>query len=375
MKTAIIIPTGFDGGGSTTLGYQFHKIGLDVYFNNVVAHNQYRSQLDVNLYNSTEELIEILKDYEKVIFSLLAVRGKDLGDSINILSDIKIALPNLKICYLNCGRKIGMLEDIIKDSPINFDWIYSISPADTICNNSSYLDINAYTFRDEFISVEKSPIIFTAGRVESVKGIIRYFNSFTDSFKNDDYFYIHEGANFSFNKNGSVSTPLQMLTLKNNPNVVFKNYGDSANIDKLNVYPSYNIDDIEKRWSTYYAGVCCILGSKSTQVSSLFDDSISCKDPKETALLRRQPQWSGLEYTNIEMIDVGVPVLFSKMYAQQVLGFDYEPLIYDRFEQIPKKVKELESCYTDAIKYQRDFFIQKQVKINQNIIKNFTENL
>ena len=387
MKTAIILPTGFDGGGSTTLGYEFDKIGLDVYFKNIIQDGQYKPIKEYKTYTSDEELINILKDYEKVIISLLAIRDKNVEKESSILIKLREQLPHLKICYLNCGRKVKMFCEVLricKKINFEFDWVYSISPlASKYFNKCSYMKINAYTFKDEVLESKKSPIVFTAGRVESLKGIIRYFNAIDDTFLKDDFYYIHEGANYSIGSKGNVSVPFQMLPLfdttvspkKLKSQFVLKQFNEVPELHKFTLYPSYNIDDIKYRWSSYYAGICCILGSQSKQKIDLFG-SVYCLDKRENSVLNKQLEyWDNcMEYVNIEMIDLGIPVFISRMYAH-VLNFDCEALIYDCYSDIPKKVRALEMTYESSREYQRNWLISQQDSINNNIIKKFTEDI
>lgn len=388
MKTAIIIPTGFDGGGSTTLGYEYDKLGLDVYFKNIIQSGQYKSNQEYKTYNTDEELISILENYDKVIISLLAIRDKDIEKEAQILVKLRKTLPHLKICYLNCSRPANMfceLLNVCESLNFEFDWVYSISPLTLkYVNNCSYMQINAYTFKHDALDIEKLPIIFTAGRVEAFKGTIRYFNAVDEDFLSDDmFYYIHEGANFSVSSNDKLSVPLQMLSLFDTTvrpkqlksQFVFKQYGETPELHKITIYPSYNIDDIKDRWSKYYAGICCILGSHSKQKIDLFNN-VYCEDRRENTVLAKQLRYWGncMEYVNIEMIDLGIPVFISRMYAN-ILDFHYEPLIYDCYVDIPQKIKEINTCYNEAREYQRNWLVTQQEVINNIIINKFTEDI
>lgn len=387
MKTAIIINTGFDGGGSTTLGYEYHKLGLDVYFKDKVAYNQTRGSGDYKTYKNDKELIQILADYDKVIFSLLAIQKKHLPQAFKTVLKVSSEYPNIKICYLNCGRKLDMLYrllELCKENKFEFDHIYSICPADKPIDNYTYMHINAYTFRQDPVeSTNKFNYVLSAGRVESLKGTIRYFNNFDEPFNSDDFYYVHHGANIKFNDNGTISVPVQLLLyfdtsvkpMKPLSKYNFIDYGTDPKIDKLNIYPSYSIDDIAD-WSNYYCGICCILGSKSVTKVGLFDNQLYCENKAENTILNKQLSFwdSCMEYVNVEMIDIGLPVLISKMYAN-VLGFTDDRLIYNSFSEIPAKVAKLQDKYDEIRLSQREWLVGKQAEINENIVKKFTESV
>ncbi len=387
MKTAIIINTGFDGGGSTTLGYEFDKIGLDVFFRDITKIKNTKTSNIYKTYKSNEELVKLLATYEKVIFSLLAVSLNDTDKAFDVVLQVKRAYPHMKICYLNCARLEKLFQEVLRVSALHgfsFDRVYSIAD-----NAKQYYDkvtpmlINAYTFREKLIECEKQPIVFSAGRVEAVKGTTQYFQNFSEEFKKDEYYYIHEGATFNFTKTNGISCPPQLLSLfetgispkQPKESYRFCNYGELPMIDKLNIYSSYSKDDID-RWSTYYAGICTILGSVSKQSSSLFTNDIICANKTENNRLhKRRDIWGGsLEYANIEMIDMGIPVLLSRMYAS-IVGFTDEYLIYDCFSDIPRKVKELENHYDEVRLSQRAWLVNKQDRINKSIIERFEEDI
>ena len=280
LRTAIIANTGFDGGGSSKLGYEYDKIGMDVYFRNVVQPNQYRPKQEYKTYDTVEELIQILKNYEKAIFLPLVINKTVLEDSF-FLPRLREEIPNLKICFLNCSRSDKYFRKVLEcceHTNFEFDWVYSIAPL-TECGYEKYtlFNINAYTFLDEPIYTGEKPIVFTAGRVEGIKGTLRYINSITSDFLNGPFCYIHEGANFTWSKSGNVSCTPQLLSFFNlidgkkecKELFTFKSYGDEPEKGKLSIYPSYQVDDIFDKWKYYYCGVCCILGSKSKPYCSV----------------------------------------------------------------------------------------------------------
>ena len=113
---------------------------------------------------------------------------------------------------------------------------------------------------------------------------------------------------------------------------------------------------MRKSWINYYAGICCILGTKSDSVRSnnLFNSGIVATDKIEEArLVKQEIYWNtALEYVNLEMIAYGVPVLFSNKYAS-LIGFNDDRLIYNKFADIPQKVQELKNDTINTFKLEQ----------------------
>jgi len=392
-RVAIVNQVGFDGGGITKLGIEYSKLSFDVYFKNIIQPLQFIPDDigNVQVYTSVAELLNIIdiNGYDRIIFLPLALYDKDLESALQSVLQIRASYPHIELCYLFCNRRVMRIKrllEVCKNNKFSFNHYFSITPdLFNYVKNCTYLNVNAFTFSDTVIKEAHSrkKIIFSAGRVEAVRGTIAYFQSINSEFLTDDFYYIHEGAKYQFTKSGISVTP-QLFSLFDMthspktvlPNYKFLNYLEAPAIDKLNIYPSYKIDDALVRWSDYYLGVCCILGSKSacTKNKSLFKTVLTASDPAENKKLNKLALvWNDiLEYADIEKITSGVPVLFSSMYSQ-IIKFTDDRLIYNSFSDIPKKAKLLESQYDDARTKQYEWLINKLNSVNENIIKKFTE--
>ena len=387
MKTVIINTVGFDGGGIARLGIEYSKLGFDVYFKNTIKYLQIKPT-NIGEIKFYDDLHLILPNYDRAIF--LTFYDDNLQITVRELITLKKKFSNIEFWYLYCDRNLVRLEkllSILKEENFNlFDGYFSINPnIFALVNNYVYLNVNAYTFKscDMKPLNERKRIVLTAGRTEGFKGVLLYFSFINKEFLDTDYYYIHEGANFSFNKFGRVSVPPQLLNLFDtnvSPKVIkpefsFNKYGDEPVFDKFTIYPSYNSDSIMNRWSNYYAGICCILGSKSISrpVKNLIGGYNWVLDDKiENTLINKKCKiWNdAIEYANIEMIEAGLPVLFSRKYSQ-IIGFSDEHLIYDAFSMIPLKLDELMTDYNSIREKQYTFFVKKQTKINNYIKKVF----
>ena len=116
--------------------------------------------------------------------------------------------------------------------------------------------------------------------------------------------------------------------------------------------------------------------NKYVQSKSLFDNSWRVINNKEQTLVSKQAKlWGvrGLEYANLEMINLGLPVLFSRGYGE-LLQFDDSRLLYSRFSEIPAILEKLTDLwyYKTCRNAQRSFFVNKQSTINKRIIEVFT---
>ncbi len=396
-RIAIINPVGFEGGGATTLCLEYAKLGIDVWFRDYTFTWQERLSLEnhVHVYKSKEELFELAKNNDRLLFVNLWF-GKTMPESVlDDIVDIRKLYPHVELCYIHCSRR---LLDLYKLLPVcnrhnfMFDYIYSLNKSIYEFNycNSVLMNINAYTLPkyNPVALSDRQKVIFTAGRVEAYKGFLRYFNSIDSEFVQQfgDYIYLHEGAKFSWHKkDNGISCPPQMLSIFDmsqspkvlKPQFTLKNYGEVPERYKYNIYPSYNVQDIQSRWSHYFAGVCCALGTKSTCVKNksllcskswIISDVAERKSIERTSLL-----WSdAMEYADLEKMSFGIPLLFSRTHSQ-IIGFTDERLIYNSFGDIPKKVRALENYYDDARIKQYEWLVNKLNGVNENIIKEFTK--
>ena len=394
INPVIVNELGFDGGGVAKLGIEFSKLGLPTLFKNVIQPLQYKAEDlgKIVLYENFNDIEDIVlkQQYNRIIFLQFTINKNDLEKKILAIKNLKARLVNVDFCFIYCARKLNYWNEmytILCNHHFQFDYYFSITKKlSDVLNNCKYININAYTFPKRTVNVqyeEKQKVVFTAGRVESVKGILSYFQC-CDSLIDGKYLYIHEGAKFNFNKTGNVSVTPQLLSLfdvRCSPKKVifpfeFKDYSELPDKNRLTIYPSYPMSSRLNKWSNYLVGVCCILGTKSKCVnkSTLFGNNWIAIDTKEEKRISNiQEYWSdALEYVTIEMISYGIPVLFSRKYAT-LLKFTDERLIYDSFKDINKKVIEIDNKDVyDEVRYnQFMFFYNKQDEINNNLLREF----
>jgi glycosyltransferase involved in cell wall biosynthesis len=389
MRVAIVNDVGFDGGGISRLAIEYSKLGFDVYTRRRVHARQTipHDCSRLKLYDYPEHIIKDLNKYDRVIFLPFTFNTSELDKKFSYWVSICKNLQS-EICYIYCSRNlihITALIELEKKYNFRFSRIFSINPASVkLDTNIVCMNINAYTFggHDVCSVDDRFKVILSAGRIEAFKGTIKYIQSF--NYMNDDYTYVHEGANISFNENG-YSVPPQLFCLFSElkpkkilkPQYAIRNYDEMSDIDKLNIYPSYGSRRINA-WSNYYAGICCTLGtiSKCREQKSIFGKEYIISDKFEATNVSRQSEnWNdALEYTTLEMIAVGLPVLFSRKYAE-LIGYNDNRVIYDSFSEIPIILDSMYRCYADICDSQYEEFRRRYDDVNANIIRIFKEEI
>ena len=374
---AIINQVGFDGGGISKLGIEYSKLGFDVYFKDVIQPLQFKPECEntIRLYNKNSDLVDIISKYKRIIFLPFTFELSLMEKRFCEIIEICKKFSNIEFCYIYCTRKIEHLKvlcELQNKYEFKFNKIFTLSPrVKGMCDNIVCTNINAYSF-PKFSSVsleDKSNIILTAGRVEGVKGVLSYFNSISDDFLDGDYTYIHEGAKFKYNKNGNISVSPQLFCLfeQLTPKKIvkdtfeFNQYDDFPVADRVTIYPSYSLDRPLKYWPYYYAGICCILGTKNPcikQTTFLGTNWIISNKTENTRITNQLDLWNDdLEYTTLEMIASGIPVFFSRNYAE-ILNYHDDRVIYSCFSDIPKMI-DLGNCYDEIRTLQYKIFKNK----------------
>jgi hypothetical protein len=394
-RIAIINPVGVEGGGATTLCVQYAGLGIDCWMKNTVdyANSIVATIPNIKPYSTDNDLLDIATKYDRLLFVNMWF-GHTMPDNVidNVIK-LRKNYPNLEICYIHCCRGLGDLYTLLpvcQQHNFMFDYIFSLHPQITsfpYCK-SVFMNINACILPDYSpLSVnERNNIVFTSGRVEGFKGVVKYFNSIDDDFlaSTGKFTYIHEGAKYSHHKNNDgISCPPQMLSIFDTttspkslkPQYVLRDYGQEPLCDKFNIYPSYDMRFIRDRWKHYFAGICCVLGTTSGYMveQTLFGTEYKIKDKRERTLIdKRTNDWGDtLEYADIEKMSFGVPVFFSRKFSQ-IIGFTDERLIYNSFSEIPEKVKLLHTYYDDVREAQYTWLHEKLQNVNATILEKFT---
>lgn len=394
-EVAIIKPSGICNGGTTTICLQYAKLGFDVYFKQIKHDNCYflpKFDTNVYTYRDVNHLIELLRSYTRIFVVDIWVDLNYNSPVMDEIISVHNSLPKLEICHIYTFRECAVWNRLMRycvEHNFKFDNTISLNYAITSTSPITYMDINAFCIYDvAVVPIEhKKKVIFTNGRVHTYKGLLSFLKSVDLNFFTSipDFAYVHEGALFTFHNDGiGVSCPLNMLSLfdttkhpkKPKDGIVFKKYDDVPEKCKFNIYPQYNLEDVQLRWPYYYVGICLLFGTKSGYVksTSLFQSEYVIENVRErNKIAKMSIGWNdSLEYADMEKILMGIPVVFSKTYAK-LIGFYDVRLIYDKFSDIPQIILNLQDCYDEVRMAQYSWLKSKVIHTNNKILLQFTK--
>lgn len=387
-KVCVVIPTGFDGGGTATLGIEYSKLGYDTYFlNNSKGSSCNVGRNSVNTFKDTEELLTIIEKYDRIILGLYYFR-KGRADILD-LSQIKKVYPEKEVIYIDCYRGNYSIKKRAKDIlDKNYDIVWCLSPH--IANEyiklgqkAEVIDFNVYDWRNIEI-IESNDLdkkIITVGRVAGVKGsinLLREAKLLSESNLTSDFYYIYEGLDYNVNKNGSVSMMPNLLeslvesksfsNKKTHDYLMlhgnFNNYDEKLVTNRYNLFPTYNKEEGIQRWKHCKYGLMPYLGAGIHSKLSVYSHP-ECWDIAP-------------EYCVYELSNAGVPILFSEDYAQRI-GYNNSVFVYDKFDNVPNIIYNIErtdkAIYDINRKEQIQFFKDKSKEIREIINSKFLEEI
>lgn len=213
MNVAVVNAFGFDSAGMSTLCLQYSRLGIDVYFKDVLhpLKNKMDNTYDIRFYKTDAELVKISKLYDRMIFLPPAYKADYLNGkyekAFKFIFDIRESNKDIELWYLYCSRDTDdfteCLIPMLESNNFDFDIYLSIcTKLSGYKDNVVCMDINAFTFDDIKPVKETKKVVFTAGRIEGFKGTGKYLSAIDSEFLNSDFTYIHEGAGYSFNSKG-----------------------------------------------------------------------------------------------------------------------------------------------------------------------------
>ena len=389
-RICVVVPTGLDGGGTTTLGLEYSKLGYDTYFFDINKNNSCKVDLEdtnIKFFNRTEELLTIIENYDRIILGLFYFKGNKA--KVLDLTEIKKNYTNKEVIYVDCYRgnyRLKLRAEEIVDNNYDLVWCLSDHIAEKYNElgiKTKVLDFNLYNWEDRDI-VDSSLLdkkVITVGRVAGMKGsinLLREAKTLCEDVDTRDFYYIYEGADYSVSKNGSYSIMMNLLEVlmkdadikRKEPhdylvlNKDYEEYDSKLVKDKYNFFPTYNKDIALDRWKYCKYALMPYLGVGDNSKTSVYKNP-ECWD--------RAP-----EYCVYELSNAGVPMFFSRDYADRI-GYNNDIFIYDKFEDIPSLIKSIESqdisVYDEARREQISFFKEMAEKTKEDIEENFVENI
>ena len=394
--------TGFDSGGSASLGIWFHRVfNIPLYFKGDNSHLE-----TVNMYSNYDELYNMLEIKQpKLMIIFPNITGKPITqktyDFMNALYKIREKFDS-KIVMLDCTRKGFTYKNKTDNANkefsdcFQFDAIWSISKADEERYKGSYkeykyLDINIYQLGNKILENRDRTIGYVT-RFVAMKGINRLLTEMTKStYGNIPYIYLgNDHTPQSLDGKGMRGVPMTVVSFytsfpeNKHPKDCFSmklSLDDSIVDDKVNIYPRYTIDNIEQVFSKVGLAICPTLARQhSKNISTSLnmpdwwnitnDDNTQIK--RDDTYIKRNKDWWGIamEYVNYEFIDYGIPVMFSRDYCEtydKTMIDSFPELIYNNIEDCLVYCQDnYDNLQQYAIK-QREWLSGKLESINKNI--------
>lgn len=399
MREDIIVvnPAGLDRGGSETLGRQFAEL-LDcpVVFR-LRPKEDYEESGRTHYFRENEDLDRY--NPKLAIINLFDIRNgwfasKSPEDFMQYFKDRGIITVFVFCIRSNMAKAIIKgNEHLIKNSDYVLYYSDSLQEEmESLNKNAIKTDINIFNFNESMIPLkfeDRLRIVTTAGRVEAIKALPRFFRNLKSNINDNiykDVYFIHQGARFKESlETKKISGPLGLIQLLCDGDLKTKEINKSFNCiekefelsdrlehNKINMLLPYDKENIKDIWPRLLVNIYPVLGKIKA-------DNGSKKE--KNYIDRHKGYWDkSMEYAQLEMIDYGTPVLFSKEflenyeYGQELLDLDF---YYECYEDIPDA---LSKTINDKDKYeyiansQKEIMMKAQEDIN-NKFKTLIEDL
>lgn len=419
-EVLIVAPSGFDGGGAATLCKQWSKLGFRTLFKDTCKEGV-KPFDKAEVYKTGELLGRVKENGIKRVIVMLII-AKEIKYNYDELKSLKD--NGVELFLINCDRTVNSKNGVAFIHVMNdrndlfFDKHLFLSSKNSEYVHESFnvptqsLNLNAYVFNDIYSSVplkERNNYVLSLGRGEAFKGSKYYFQSLPEMMKQDitkELYWNHEGyghkwkivdgkvrVNGAFQHISGLSNgfpekeQLPWLNIATDIN----NYEKSLKKGLVNVFSTYNQEDSIERHRHSLISVCPTMGrvydKQKSEIETLFGpvNDINKKMRREDSRINaRKYCWrDAIEYVNIELIDEYVPVLFSTDYAETFLIDNKNTMksfvdipTYDKYTDIPGIIEMMTKdnrTYQSYINNQRNAFEKCQDKINEEIVKVFTE--
>lgn len=393
MRDDIIVinPSGLDKGGSETLGRQFAEL-LDcpVIFR-LRPKEDYKESGRVRYFRENEDLDRY--NPKLAIINLFDINqgwfaSKRPEDFIQYFKD-----RNIKTVFIYCVRNDRSKAVLEKNRCLIKNCDYVLYYSDSLKNiieplnkNAIRTDINVYSFHEEIEPLslsERCNIVTTSGRLEAFKALPRFLENLKENISNDvfkDVYFVHQGGVFKTSKSGHISGSLSLVNILHNNNLKDKildnrfncvekefRLTDKLQYNKINLFLQYSKDNIKDIWPKLLVNIYPVLGKIKA-------DNGSKKE--ERYINAHKEYWSkAMEYVQLEMIDYGTPVLFSKEFlrtyefGQDLLELDFNYECYEDIPDILSNIIKDKDKYEYITKTQKEIMIRIQKQLNDNFVE------
>ena len=188
--------------------------------------------------------------------------------------------------------------------------------------------------------------------------------------------YVYAGANYSIprwvNKNtfGGDFNMLGILMkdgkLKDGY-IPIVDYNLPPQIDKCNLYPRFTFQEQDLVYSKIGVAVCPTLAREYSEHLKKDDNYIT----------KNQKYWEiGMEYSNYELIDYGIPVMFSRDYCNtydSTMIEEFPELVYDNLEDCLQYVQRNYDKLQESAYKQKEWLTNRVKQVNDNFGKMLEE--
>ena len=144
-------------------------------------------------------------------------------------------------------------------------------------------------------------------------------------------------------------------------------YNLPPQIDKCNLYPRFTFQEQDLVYSKIGIAVCPSLAKEYSEHLKKDDNYI----------IKNQKYWEiGMEYSNYELIDYGIPVMFSRDYCNtydKTMIDEFPELIYDNLEDCLQYVQENYDKLQESAYKQKEWLTNRVKQVNDNFGKMLEE--
>ena len=389
-----IAENGFDDSGASMLPLRMNDMyGINVLFKS--TSNPYKNTDGIDIYTSYYDLYDKVRKLKpKVLFFVLPLFNdrtrKELANFVSTLFLLRRKL-DCKIIMIDCSRRgvllsgrdsLDKLEDleqnVIKE---RFDSIWSLTGLSKdgwgrFTKDYKKVDFNIYTIKDKTIENRERTIGYCS-RVALFKGSGRLLRQMVEALKTQPKIpYVYAGANYSiprwFNKHtfGGDFNMLGILMkdgkLKDSY-IPIVDYNLPPQIDKCSLYPRFTLQEQDLVYSKIGVAICPTLAREYSEHLKK-DDSY---------IIKNQKYWEiGMEYSNYELIDYGIPVMFSRDYCNtydKTMINEFPELIYDNIEDCLQYVQKNYNKLQESAYKQKEWLTKRVEQVNYNLGKMLEE--
>ena len=390
-----IAENGFDDSGASMLPLRMNDIyGINVLFKS--TNNPYKNTDGIDIYTSYYDLYDKVRELKpKVLFFVLPLFNdrtrKELANFVSTLFLLRRKL-GCKVIMIDCSRRGALLggrdsldkledleQNVIKEQ---FDSIWSITGLSKdnwsrFTKDYKKVDFNIYTIKNKTIENRERTIGYCS-RVVLFKGPGRLLRQMVEALSSEPKIpYVYAGANYSIprwvNKHtfGGDFNMLGILMKDNKLKdgyIPIVDYNLPPQIDKCNLYPRFTFQEQDLVYSKIGVAVCPSLAKEYSE-----------NNKKDNSYIEKNKKYwyHAMEYVNYELIDYGIPVMFSRDYCNtydSTMIDEFPELVYDNLEDCLQYLQKNYDKLQESA-YKQKVWLERKLDTLKSIIESELERL